>query len=298
MLPASLGAAAAFLLLVAPGIVYELTRQRRRPTRQDSGFIEASRILLAGSFIAITTLVLLVLAGTAGNGFFVSPHDVLLHPTSYAAVHPARVLGTIAAYLAVAATSAVFAADCRTYGGSRSLIVPDSAWFLMLERLAPTEAEVHLAATLTDGSAYMGRKVSFTSDPAIQDRELVLGSPLFARAAGATKTVSMGEAWERLVLPGSQVATLAVSYVRKPASDEAVTVRTTSPVRWLHDARRNLSAWWRRLAWWPVALLAVVVEVGLLAILASSLAIEVNHPKSCGHESAINVHAHRCAARR
>lgn len=46
MTPQTMGALAAFLALVAPGIVFELRRERRRARRAETAFREAARVAL------------------------------------------------------------------------------------------------------------------------------------------------------------------------------------------------------------------------------------------------------------
>ena len=59
VVPSSAGGLVGLLLILAPGIWYELIRQRSRPGRGDSAFVEVSRILLAGVLVSLTALILL-----------------------------------------------------------------------------------------------------------------------------------------------------------------------------------------------------------------------------------------------
>jgi hypothetical protein len=267
VLPASVGAVFAFLLLVAPGIAYELTRQRRRPSRTDSAFVEASRVLLAGTSVALVTLCLLSLTQLAGSGLMASPGPLIDHPGSYAAQHPGRLLATAVAYLTVAVTVAVLSGDCQPYAGSRSRIVPDSAWFLLLDRYAPDGAAVYVSLTMSDGSAYMGIKTSFTSDPELKDREIVLREPLYARPAGTIKPIRLDPQWQRLILPGQQITSMAISYVATNGETPNPERRANRLIR----ARHRIIAAWRRWSWWQVTAVALLVELLFLSVLAASL---------------------------
>jgi hypothetical protein len=253
-----------FLLLVAPGIAYELTRQHRRPSRTDSAFIEASRILLAGMLVAVLCLALLAFVRLAGSGLLVDAHALLLHPGLYGATHPERLFVSVVAYLAVAVTLAVLIGDTHPHGSSTSRIVPDSAWFLTLDRYAPVGSTVHVAVTMLDGSAYMGVKSTFTSDPELQDRELVLRPPIHTRAHGSETTVPLDPSFHRLVLPGNRISSLAISYVATTDADTP-----SAPARSSKGALQWLSQKWLQWPWWKVAAAALAFELGLISALSA-----------------------------
>ena len=283
MVPSSVAAVAVFLLLVAPGVAYELVRQRRRPARQDSVFIEVSRVLLAGVTLSLAGMCLLGFARLAGPGGLASPGELIANTQSYIALNSARVLATIVAYVIVTMTLAVFWADCQSYGGSKHLIVQDSAWFLTMARYAPPGCAVHVAVTMPDGTAYLGRKLFFTADPALGDRELVLQPPLSYRAPGTPETVSLPESLHRLILPASQITSMAITYVRKDnGSDEQLPETAHTELNRLRKRLAALrvkgaqlmnpvAAWWRRTPWWRAALLAVAIEFAILAACAAWL---------------------------
>ena len=263
MFPSSVAAVVVFLLLVAPGVAFELARQRRRPARQDSAFLEAARVLLAGVTLGLAGICLLGIARLAGPGALVVPSGLIAHTVSYTADNAARVLATVLAYVVVTLTLAVLAADCRPYGGSEYLIIPDSAWFMSLARYAPEGSAVHLAATTADGTAYLGRKEFFTADPAMNDRELVLQPPLSYRAPGTSQTLPMADEWHRLILPASNITSLAISYVR----DKEKVAPTSESARLMRIVMR-----WRQTPWWKAALIALVVEFAVLITCAAALA--------------------------
>jgi len=259
--PASAGAVIAFLLLVAPGVAFELTRKRRRPDRADSTFVEVARILLAGTCISLISLSLLAIAGLAGDGLFVAVGRAIRHPAVYSAGHPERLLLTAAAYLVVAVTAAVLAGDAHGYGRRQSQIVPVSAWFLMLDQYTPSGTDVHVSVQMLDGTVYIGPKTTFTPDQALGDRELVLRSPLHSRAPGAQKALPLGDDWHRLILPAPQISSIAVSYVTK----EGWVEKPRGKFGLLVDKAVKL---WRSWGWWQVSAVALLAELALLAVLS------------------------------
>jgi hypothetical protein len=60
VVPQTIGALASFLALVAPGIVFELLRERRRAGARESAFHEASRVAVSSlAFTLAATMILL-----------------------------------------------------------------------------------------------------------------------------------------------------------------------------------------------------------------------------------------------
>jgi Family of unknown function (DUF6338) len=64
VIPQTAAALLAFLFLVAPGIVFENLRERRRPTFDQTTFREVSRVALASLCFSVLSLILL-----EGNGY-------------------------------------------------------------------------------------------------------------------------------------------------------------------------------------------------------------------------------------
>lgn len=170
MLP-EVGSVVAFLLLVAPGVVFELVRERRRPARDDSAFLEASRVLLAGVATAAGALTVLGLGRLAGNTVLTPPGPVIADTRAYVSAHPGSAFFTAAMYLVVASTFAVIAADARSHHGHALEITSDSAWVISLSTFKPKGTNTHVSVTLRDGTTYVGRSIVFTSDSKHTDRE-------------------------------------------------------------------------------------------------------------------------------
>ena len=67
MVPETTGALLAFLGLIAPGLVYTLLRERRRPPEKMSAFREASRAALTSLGFIVVSLAVLVPLSLAGD---------------------------------------------------------------------------------------------------------------------------------------------------------------------------------------------------------------------------------------
>jgi uncharacterized protein DUF6338 len=63
VIPATVGGVVTLVLLVLPGLAFELIRQRRRSGRSDSTFVEISRVLVAG--LGLGGITITVLAGVS-----------------------------------------------------------------------------------------------------------------------------------------------------------------------------------------------------------------------------------------
>jgi hypothetical protein len=59
MVPTNASAIVAFFLLTAPGVIFELMRERRRPGLSDSVLREASRIILASTVFTCSAFLVL-----------------------------------------------------------------------------------------------------------------------------------------------------------------------------------------------------------------------------------------------
>jgi uncharacterized membrane protein SpoIIM required for sporulation len=59
VIPQTVLSLVAFLFLVAPGILFELRRERRRPGRKETAFREAARTALAGLLFSVAAVLVL-----------------------------------------------------------------------------------------------------------------------------------------------------------------------------------------------------------------------------------------------
>lgn len=81
------------------------------------------------------------------------------------------------------------------------------------ESLAGFGIRTQLHVELTDGTAYLGIRDTYSADAALVDRELVLAPPLHMRhAEGSFEPVEPG--WQRVIVPASQIRTIMVRFTR------------------------------------------------------------------------------------
>jgi len=226
VIPQTLGALAAFLALVAPGIVFELRRERRRARRTETAFREASRVALGSLVFTLASVLLLTgaqqLASLARLRLFVGPEEWLAKGEAYAHEHVTLILVSAAVELSLACALAVgFDAVLARRRREAATVRQYTAWTEALRADRPTGSKAWVHVFLEGGSSFFGYVRSFTPSGPIAERELVLegesltyqGRPLDG-SEGTEKKV-IGGSWHRVVIAGSKVTYLRVCYLTK-----------------------------------------------------------------------------------
>jgi hypothetical protein len=244
MVPATVGGVVVLLLLVVPGIWYELLRQRYRPGRDDSAFIEISRILMAGvviSGLAITVLALVRLLGPR----MVADIGSLVSNPAYFGQHLHLVGLTLVFFMILSLTIAPIWVHLTATKGLQSGVRPESAWVTAFSRV-PAEAahrsgfewrgHVDLEVHLSGGAPPLrGRLAGYSTQLELEDRELTLGIPLtsFDHASKSWRPVDSDAGTVSLiVLRASEIAQIRTIYTM---ADAAADTAPTSP--WASAAR-------------------------------------------------------------
>lgn len=223
VIPQTLGALAAFLALVAPGIVFELLRERRRGRHQETAFREASRVALGSLVFTLLSLLVLTglqgLASLAGWRLFLSPSAWLAGGEVYAREHLTLIVVSVAVELALACASAIgYDVLLARRRGERATVQQRSAWAqaLRVDRPRGTRAWAH--ALLENGTSFYGYVRSYTPSGPLAERELVLeGDALTFEDDSGQKVI--GEDWRRVVIPGSKITYLRVTYLDAVTGD-------------------------------------------------------------------------------
>jgi Family of unknown function (DUF6338) len=214
VIPQSVAALAGFLLLVAPGLTYELLRERERPTIEASTFREASRVALTS--LVFTTVSLLVLIALAS--IFPSLLDLdgwIDGGDRYVKEHYRVFGGAVVAQLVISCGLAV-GASAVINGGLRVRNRPVSAWYRTLYEKAPADTIPFLTVALNDGTRYSGRLVRSSIDHKIADRELVIGPPILYQHSPDADPVPLEEL-EALILQATSITSVGITYVDKAA---------------------------------------------------------------------------------
>ncbi len=255
MIPAGAFGVVVFFLFVAPGICYELLRDRTRLPREESTFVHISRVLLSGTFITAISLFLMALVRWLSPTSLLNLPGLLMQPTAYVAEHAVLVGWTLLVQLGLSASLAVVFSDLVTPRASKGKPIHQAdAWHALCELAAEPYEYVKLSVHLKSGRDILGTYVGASTELDPTKRELILGAPLEDRKAGSDETVSMNEGWQRIVVPGSEIEYFAAAYVgvRKPE-------RSTTP-DFPHRVLAWMSGHWRS---WKVA---APVVLGLLVV--------------------------------
>jgi len=215
VVPSTLSAVLVFLLLVAPGIAFELLRQRARPPRGDTVFVEISRVLLAGVVISGLVVVLLAITRSISPGWLVDVRSQLIQGASYTAGNLDVIGVTVAAQLVLSLLLAVIGNRVLTPHRGR-VITADSSWHVILAHLAGRGLRPFLSVELKDGTLYTGYRAEYSTEVEPQKRDLVLSPPIKVRRPAASAATALPDDWQRLWIRGDEITTIAVSYVGSP----------------------------------------------------------------------------------
>ncbi|WP_143263180.1 DUF6338 family protein, partial [Amycolatopsis pretoriensis] len=218
---------AAFLALVAPGIVFELRRERHWARRTETAFREAARVALGSlTFTMAAVLVLAALRAVSGGRLFLDTEAWLSTGETYARQHLTLIVVSVAVELALACgLAAAFDLVLGRYGRERASVRQWSAWMEALRLDRPSGTRPWLHVLLDDGSSFFGYLRSYTPSGPMADRELVIegesltyqGKPLGGGDEFEKKVI--GDTWHRVVLPGSKISYLRVCYIHQKTGE-------------------------------------------------------------------------------
>lgn len=230
MIPSSVAALISFLLLVAPGIVWQLQQQRYRPSVKETILVEAGRVVLASLFAtAAAGLILFWVwiplyrrAQESPPGAFDAP--VAAVPYIVAAVSTS-LLGCGLVYLVA----------LLKWPGPAP-IDRGRVWHQSFADLVPVGADrPRLIVELIDGTVWRGALHGFDTDPEDAHRWLRIG-PVIKRKRPPEDRFTARAGDRYLLLPESQIRAIEVLYFPGPPSP--ATSRETVAARALRKLRR------------------------------------------------------------
>ncbi|MCM3662533.1 DUF6338 family protein [Georgenia satyanarayanai] len=206
MVPDSLAALVSFLLLLAPGIFWQLQRARYRPAVKESTLIEVSRVVLTS--LAATGLAAAILAGWVWMPLY-------RHVESFASSgSPVTSVPYIAAVVATSllACGLVLLASLVKWPG-RAPINEGRIWSQALVDMRPAGARAsYLTVELLDNTVWKGELIGFDSDPEDAQRSLAIGPPV-RRKRPREEFENLDDRWRVVILPESQIKSIQVVYV-------------------------------------------------------------------------------------
>jgi Family of unknown function (DUF6338) len=215
VIPDSAAALLALLGLVAPGLVYQSRRERRRPPAVESAFREASRVALTSLVFTVTATTVLVIAASSWSAL----PDVstwLRDPAAYLPDNYTKV-GLFLLLELVLACSLAIAFEAVTGGGLRGNILAGSLWYGVLRRDVPAAAtRVWLWIVTKDGTELKGPLRGYTPGESDEVREISIGGAPILRLrpkANATTGWETLDQWDSVVISASEIKYFLVIYL-------------------------------------------------------------------------------------
>ncbi len=230
MVPGSWLAALLFLLLVAPGLLFDLLSQRRRAGSPESTFREVSRVVLSSLAFSGVAFAVLVIVRIVHPAWMPDPRRLLEPRGSYARDHYQLLFRTLVleASLALAAVWAWHLILAKRQSGAT--IRPVSAWTQVFKRDRPKDHDTYARVRLHDGVVYSGLVAHFSADLEVDGRELILAPPL-ASSTSDKPTTALPVVYQRVVIRGSAIDVLSVEYRPKRRHNAAVQSASESMTR-------------------------------------------------------------------
>lgn len=217
MVPSTVDGIVVLLLLIVPGLHYDLLRERYRPGRNESAFFEISRVLLSGVLLSSASLCILGLARWIAPPIIDDYSDLLIHPT-YISAHLALTLWSTSWFLIVSLTIGSLVANSWPTD-TAFVSSSESAWIIAFARTPQKKAaeqgfgppQIEVEVKTKDGMVYEGVVSDYSKDPAIADRELILVPTSVTRADGSSISLQ-DQGWYQVVLSACEISSILVRY--------------------------------------------------------------------------------------
>lgn len=218
MIPDSVSALVSFLLLLAPGIVWNQRRARFAPAVKETTLVEVSSVVLASLVATVSASVFLLwpvwlplLRRLNGPGRGELTDPVAMLPFA----------GGVVVTSASACALAYGVARWRWRG--RSPIRTGRVWNQVFVTHRPLGSGApFLLVELIDGTIWRGQLGSFDTDPEDADRGLSLAPPLARKRSGEATFERRGNGDRYVILTESQIKSIQVTYPPDPGQPVSV----------------------------------------------------------------------------
>jgi len=221
------------MVLVAPGLLFDLLSERRRVGVPESTFREISRVVLASLSFSAAAFAILVLLRTVEPDWMPDPRRLLGSMDAYLPDHYRLIFRAL---LIQTGLSLLFAALVHLWLAHRqgAGIRQTNAWTQIFKIDRPLGGFPYVRVRLKSGYVYTGFVGYFSPDLDQDSRELVLLPPLYAKKPdGELKVVPAEQG--ALILRGSEVDMMAVQYRPYPGLDagdkNASSIRLSARIR-------------------------------------------------------------------
>lgn len=215
---------------MAPGIVFEVLRERRLPQEERTALREGATVALASVVLSLAALGLLAGLRAVAPSTMPDLGAWIDHPHDYLVKHYALVSGAVLAEVALAIALAFLGAAISTRKYRETRILPrDTLWWVFHEAEPGTVPWVSVIAT--DGMTFDGPLRTQESSGDRSNRYFVIGPPLKLGKPGAQQVAAPGS--DRVVMPLDSVDRFYVRYGRRaPTAQAAPQSRRTAWKAW------------------------------------------------------------------
>lgn len=219
MIPQGLTTLISFLVLVAPGLLFELRRERRRPTLEETAFREASRIAFTSFIFSLLSVIVLTFFRSLQPEALPDPGRWLSDKSDYVAANYALV-ARFAVLEVGLALSFAFVADLILLRRATGNIVPGSIWFQVFRLERPKGKVPWVGVRLIDRTEFFGYLKYYTPEQKLENREIALqgdvnGKSLVMKTSTDPPELVELEDWRTVVIRGDQIQMVKVTYMEE-----------------------------------------------------------------------------------
>lgn len=202
-----------FLILIAPGLLFDLLTEKRHVRGTESTLRETGRVALASLVFSTVSSVIVLSVGQGRDSWLPTWSELFADPHAYFVDHYKQVVATLLAevVLALGLVCVVHWFLAQRSGGAT--LQQTSPWTQVFkdERLDGRTTQV--CVTLVDGKRILGTVAKYSADLSpTEERELVLAWPISVWSEAEMKFKPSHVDWQRTIIPGTQIARIDVAY--------------------------------------------------------------------------------------
>jgi hypothetical protein len=219
MIVDNMNALLGFLALLAPGILFELRRERRRPGVTESALREVSRIGLISLVYTVASLGILAAVRAIRPDVVADFRLWYTTGAEYVSANFRLVVQTLLVEVALALLLVLLTDAWLSWKhAERARIVSGGLWFQALRQDVPPNCSVWAHVKLVDGTKFWGNVRGYSAEGGAEDREIALeGLRLTQQDPGGAETAvhpprQIGDEWQTVLIHASQIRYLRVQY--------------------------------------------------------------------------------------
>lgn len=232
MIPQTAIAFLAFILLVVPGISFELLRQTRRPSFEQTALEELARVVLASVAFTGAASFILGVFGSFVDGVVIDPQ--LLAPQGlgwYWRSHAGVVVTTVVLELTIATTLALLVhrslnhPEKRGFAGRTVRLVAKwlrhgageqverfPVWRTLFRDLRPRGADTKLTVLKKDGTLVTGLLAAYSPGGSGDDREIAIRQPIEIFRPGYVTPRGLDPGWKVMLISAVEISEIFLTW--------------------------------------------------------------------------------------